>query len=92
MTLPAGVTGKKVINNKKGERAMAYLDNTSIEIIASGLAYPEGPVYCSDGSILLEEEGVDAEWERLLRLFSEAEVIGVSMPGIKKSIFVFEAQ
>lgn len=34
---------------------MALLDNSAIEIMASGLGYPEGPVHCSDGSILLVE-------------------------------------
>jgi gluconolactonase len=34
---------------------MAKLDNTRITVIAKDLAYPEGPIYCSDGSILLVE-------------------------------------
>lgn len=34
---------------------MAHLDNSRMTVIADGLAYPEGPVYCSDGSILLVE-------------------------------------
>ncbi len=34
---------------------MALLDNSAIEIMASGLGYPEGPVHCADGSILLVE-------------------------------------
>ena len=31
------------------------LDNTSIEVICSGLQYPEGPIHCKDGSIILVE-------------------------------------
>ncbi len=34
---------------------MAYLDNSKTELLASGLEYPEGPIYCADGSILLVE-------------------------------------
>lgn len=34
---------------------MAALDLSTLEIMASGLGYPEGPVHCSDGSILLVE-------------------------------------
>lgn len=34
---------------------MSFLDFSNITVIASDLAYPEGPVYCEDGSILLVE-------------------------------------
>ncbi len=34
---------------------MPLLDNTSIELVCSGLGYPEGPVYCSNGDIILVE-------------------------------------
>ncbi len=34
---------------------MSTLDNGAIEILASGLGYPEGPVHCRDGSILFVE-------------------------------------
>ncbi|MEO1595902.1 MAG: SMP-30/gluconolactonase/LRE family protein [Pseudomonadota bacterium] len=34
---------------------MTTLDNGAIEVLASGLGYPEGPVHCSDGSILFVE-------------------------------------
>lgn len=34
---------------------MAALDLSTLEIMASNLGYPEGPVHCSDGSILLVE-------------------------------------
>ncbi len=34
---------------------MAKLDNSKIELIVSGLGYPEGPIHCSDGSIMLVE-------------------------------------
>lgn len=39
---------------------MPLLDNTSIEIVCSGLGYPEGPVYCSNGDIILVEIRGDA--------------------------------
>lgn len=34
---------------------MKTLDNGAIEVLASGLGYPEGPVHCKDGSILFVE-------------------------------------
>ena len=34
---------------------MAKLDNSSITILSSNLKYPEGPIHCSDGSIMLVE-------------------------------------
>ncbi len=34
---------------------MPKLDNTSIEVLSSNLKYPEGPIHCSDGSIILVE-------------------------------------
>lgn len=34
---------------------MSLIDTTKIEILAKGLEYPEAPVYCRDGSILLAE-------------------------------------
>lgn len=34
---------------------MAKLDNSKITILASGLGYPEGPIHCSDGSIMFVE-------------------------------------
>jgi gluconolactonase len=34
---------------------MTYLDNGNISVIAQGLGYPEGPIWCSDGSVLLVE-------------------------------------
>lgn len=34
---------------------MAYLDNSQVRVIAPGLGYPEGPIWCSDGSVLLVE-------------------------------------
>ena len=34
---------------------MAFVQKTDFELIASGLGYPEGPVYEPDGSILLVE-------------------------------------
>ncbi len=34
---------------------MNFLDTSKTAVILSDLAYPEGPVYCSDGSILLVE-------------------------------------
>ena len=34
---------------------MAKLDNTKITMLASGLGYPEGPIHCSDGSIMFVE-------------------------------------
>jgi len=46
---------------------MAYLDNSKIDLIASGLGYPEGPVWCSDGSVLL----VEIEGKCLSRIASD---------------------
>ena len=43
---------------------MSLLDNSAIEIMASRLGYPEGPVHCSDGSILL----VDLKEQQLTRV------------------------
>jgi len=43
---------------------MALLDNRRIEIIANDLEYPEAPVYCRDGSILL----VEIKGERVTRV------------------------
>ena len=34
---------------------MAYLYNARTRVLARDLAYPEGPVYCRDGSVLLVE-------------------------------------
>ncbi len=34
---------------------MPSLDVSKLEIIATGLEYPEGPIYCEDGSIMLVE-------------------------------------
>ncbi len=34
---------------------MSKLDTSNIEVISSTLEYPEGPIYCSDGSIILVE-------------------------------------
>lgn len=34
---------------------MSTLDSGAIEVLASGLGYPEGPVHCKDGSILFVE-------------------------------------
>ncbi len=34
---------------------MPHLDVNNIEIMASGLEYPEGPIHCADGSIILVE-------------------------------------
>jgi gluconolactonase len=34
---------------------MTYLDTSKISVLNSDLAYPEGPVYCRDGSVLLVE-------------------------------------
>ncbi len=34
---------------------MSNLDKSSVEIMSSGLKYPEGPIHCSDGSIILVE-------------------------------------
>lgn len=34
---------------------MPTLDNTAVEIMCAGLKYPEGPVHCKDGSIILVE-------------------------------------
>jgi gluconolactonase len=39
---------------QQGE-SMSYLDSSKIRVIAQGLGYPEGPVWCSDGSVLLVE-------------------------------------
>jgi gluconolactonase len=39
---------------------MSLLDNKSIEIVCSDLGYPEGPVYCSNGDIILVEIRGDA--------------------------------
>ena len=44
---------------------MPLLDNQSIEIMCSGLGYPEGPIHCSDGSILLVE--IQAEQLSIVR-------------------------
>lgn len=43
---------------------MAFLDNSKTQRIADGLEYPEGPIYCSDGSILL----VEIKGQRLTRV------------------------
>lgn len=43
---------------------MAYLDNTKTKIITKGLEYPESPVYCEDGSVLL----VEVKGEKLTRV------------------------
>ena len=48
---------------------MAFLDNSKITVIASDLAYPEGPVACRDGSILL----VEIKGECLSRLLPSGE-------------------
>lgn len=34
---------------------MPTLDNSAVEVICTGLKYPEGPVHCADGSIILVE-------------------------------------
>ena len=34
---------------------MPTLDNSAIEVMCTGLKYPEGPVHCADGSIILVE-------------------------------------
>ena len=34
---------------------MSWLDSSATRVIAQGLGYPEGPIWCSDGSILLVE-------------------------------------
>jgi gluconolactonase len=34
---------------------MAYLDNRRVRVLAKDLGYPEGPIWCSDGSVLLVE-------------------------------------
>lgn len=34
---------------------MPKLDNTAIDVLCTGLKYPEGPVHCRDGSIVLVE-------------------------------------
>jgi gluconolactonase len=46
---------------------MGLLDRNRIEIIARDLQYPEAPVYCQDGSILLAE----IKGERLTRISSD---------------------
>ena len=43
---------------------MAFVQKTPFELVASGLGYPEGPVYQPDGSILL----VDIKGEQLTRV------------------------
>lgn len=45
---------------------MAYLDTTCMTLIAQDLAYPEGPVYCSDGSVLV----VEIRGEKLTRCYA----------------------
>ena len=34
---------------------MSLLDNKAMELMVSGLKYPEGPIHCKDGSIILVE-------------------------------------
>lgn len=34
---------------------MPMLDNASVEVMSTGLKYPEGPIHCEDGSIVLVE-------------------------------------
>jgi len=46
------------------ELETAKLDTSKIEIISSTLEYPEGPVHCSDGSIIL----VEIKGERLTKV------------------------
>lgn len=57
---------------------MTYLDNSQTKILANTLAYPEGPIYCNDGSILL----VEIKGERLTRVKPDGTVTTVAaIPG-----------
>ncbi len=49
---------------------MKYLDNSRTGILAHSLEYPEGPIYCQDGSILL----VEIKGERLSRVGPDGSV------------------
>jgi gluconolactonase len=57
---------------------MAYLDNRNTRVIATGLGYPEGPVWCSDGSVLL----VEIKAQCLSRIASDgSRKVVASIPG-----------
>jgi len=57
---------------------MSYLDGSKIRLIASGLGYPEGPVWCKDGSVLLVE--IKAQCLSRIRDDGSREVVA-SIPG-----------
>ena len=48
-------SGSKNSGDKKSGNNLAKLDATKIEVISSSLEYPEGPIHCHDGSIILVE-------------------------------------
>jgi len=57
---------------------MAYLDNRNTRVIATGLGYPEGPVWCRDGSVLL----VEIKAQCLSRIASDgSRKVVASIPG-----------
>ena len=57
---------------------MMLLDNSRIKILARDLDYPEAPVYCRDGSILL----VEIKGERLTRISSDGKkTVVAEVPG-----------
>ena len=57
---------------------MSFLDNKNPDYITHGLGYPEGPIYCADGSLLL----VEIQTGQLTRIMPDGAAIKVaSMPG-----------
>jgi len=57
---------------------MSKLDTSKIEIISSTLEYPEGPIYCSDGSIIL----VEIKGEKLTKVSPNGETTTLAqLPG-----------
>jgi gluconolactonase len=56
---------------------MRRFDETPFEVVASGLEYPEGPVACADGSVLL----VEAKGGRVTRVLPDGTKTTVATPG-----------
>jgi gluconolactonase len=48
-------SGSKNSGDEKSANNNAKLDTSKIEVISSSLEYPEGPIHCHDGSIILVE-------------------------------------
>ena len=56
---------------------MRQFDESEFEIVATGLEYPEGPIACSDGSVLL----VEVKGGRLTRVLPDGTKVTVATTG-----------